>query len=680
MPFYYRRRNPYYYRRQRRWYRRNRTRSYFRRRRRRPRVRPFKAKLKKITVKEWQPAYIRYCSIKGTTCLAYVNTERLPHNSTMYELSITPDHWPGGGCFSVSQYNLDTLFNLHEKCSNWWTQSNVDMPLCRYLGVELKFYQCEYTDYIIKVNNQLPSPSNKLTYPSCHPYMMMMSSHKLIVPSRKNKKRRKPYYKLKIPPPQQLQTKWYFQVDLTKTPLLQIHASATNLNHMFARPQNNSNCITFYSLNTDLIQNRQMSTVENTSWPYKYNGTRGQYLYYYDDENPPKNGNDCKILKLIPLTNIKQNTPGRTIYETNPNPQQTEIENFLNNYQNYWGNIFNEHYREHNLENFYISYKSPENIKSEKDKIKANSNITWSSLFTTTVQDYNLTQLDQPFIVPFQYNPYRDTGQDTKCYLLQNSTGTGWEPPSNPDLILDGFPLWLILWGFQDFQIKLKKYTNIEKNCIIVIKTHFTQRPTDFYLVPLGKSFREGKSPYNNECLVQDLNMWYPMVQYQEEEINKIVSCGPGVPYMNDCITENISMFYKFKFKWGGCPPKMINVNNPAHQAQYPIPRNESDTNSLQNPASAPETVLYSFDERHGSLTTRALDRIAKDWTTQSFVTSIADSTTRTKLQETFSQLQTIEEEEFKKEKEILIKLNQLREQQQLLRQRIIHIMQNQSQ
>ncbi len=107
----------------------------------------------------------------------------------MYEKSIVPYHWPGGGSFSVSQYTLDVLYDMHKTCRNWWTGSNTDLPLCRYKGCTLKFYQCLKLDYMVKIINELPANSNKLTYPSTHPQIQLMSQNNHIVASKENRKK-----------------------------------------------------------------------------------------------------------------------------------------------------------------------------------------------------------------------------------------------------------------------------------------------------------------------------------------------------------------------------------------------------------------------------------------------------------------------------------------------------------
>ncbi len=157
--------------------------------------------------------------------------------------------------------------------------------------------------------------------------------------------------------------------------------------------------------------------------------------------------------------------------------------------------------------------------------------------------------------------------------------------------------------------------------------------------------------------------------------MNSIIATGPGIPYLPETVSENIIMLYKFYWKWGGSPPKTVTIDNPSHQITYPIPSSEHDTTSLQSPATAPESLLYSFDQRHGLITSTALDRITKDWRTQNLIASITDSERRNQLQQAFCALEATEEEEHQKKAEILQQLNNLQHQQQCLRKQIITIM-----
>nr|UGV35123.1 MAG: ORF1 [TTV-like mini virus] len=673
MPAYWTRPYRYRFRRRRYWYRSRRPRKTFRRRYYPRRQRWVSNKRKPIPLLQWQPPYIKKCLIKGKTSIINFTPKRLPNNSTMYEESIVPLHWPGGGSFCVTQMSLNALYSIHSKCRNWWTGSNVDLPLCRYKGTKLKFYQTEHTDYIVRIQTQLPSNSNKLTYPSCHPHIMFMSPGKIIIPSRDTQKRKKPYKTVWIKPPPQLQNKWYFQTDIVNTPLYTIHAVATSLQNYFLKPNLESTTITFPVLNTFLIQNRDMAIDRKQSWPYKkYGGTVAQYFYLVEGQEMPNDLQSLDVGHLIPLTNPRDYKPGLSYYSLNPVYSKDSYQQYFENYSQYWGNPFHAEILKETDRIVYAT-KSPEAIAAAV-KQKQYAKTTWKQLDESAAATV-LTKLEEDLYYYLQYNPLRDTGQDTQIYLLGNTSGDGWDPPSKPELILEGFPMWLGLFGYVDFQKKLKVLTNIDTTQIVVIKSSYTQRPHPTPIVPINIGFTLGHSPYESTVLPPDRTKWYIQEQYQEDTINQIVSCGPGIPYLPNTKSENIQMFYKSKFLWGGSPPKSVNIDDPSHQITYPVPSNQYENTSLQNPAQAPESLLYSFDQRHGSFTTAALDRITKDWTTQTFVTSITDPELRYNLKETFKELEATEEEEHEKEAQIRQQLQQLRHHQQCLRQRIISLL-----
>lgn len=585
----------------------------------------------------------------------------------MYQDSIVPYHWPGGGGFSVTKISLESLYEDHLRCRNWWTNSNDNLPLCRYTGASLKLYQCDEVDYVIKIQTQLPPHSGKLTYPSCHPAMMLMSTDKIIIPSKKTKPFRKGYKRIRIPPPPQFSTEWYFQIDMYKHALMVIYASAVSLTNYSLRPNQRSCCITFNTLNTMLIQNRNISIATTESWPYKITGTIRSYMYLYNPGRDSFTNQDTgKILvkDLIPLTNPRNDTAGQH-YTTG------DLKNYFKNFDN-WGNPFSHKVIEHSEDSILITNKSPEAIAATAT---LQATTQWETLDPS--KQTPLTWLDDHIFKKLQYNPFKDTGKDTMVYLLPNYNGDGWDPPTNEDLILEGFPLWLILWGFVDFQLKIKKYNNIQTKTILTIKTKSTFPIVHIPIVPLSDRFITGKSPYETDVLDADKTMWYPMVEYQEEEINKIVSCGPGIPYEPTYKQENINCFAKLYFKWGGSPPKHVTIENPAQQPIYPIPGNQPATISLQNPAQAPETTLYSFDFRRDFLTRSAQTRISSDWDTEKFVASITEPTTRLNLQRTLQELEAQENQQTQAEKETLQHLQQLRQYQQCLREQMFSIMKN---
>lgn len=590
----------------------------------------------------------------------------------MYVDSIVPEHWPGGGGFSVMKFSLESIYETFLRCQNWWTKSNVDLPLCRYTGCSIKLYQCNNIDYAVKVQREWPANSNKLTYPSCQSSMFMMSKGKIVVPSKKNETRKRPYKKIFVRPPPQMQSKWYFQVDLYKTPLFVLHASAISLDNYFLKPNTNSNCVTFNILNTMLIQNREMAVETTQSWPYKKQGTVSFYFYHYTGPKMPTDPNTIQLQYITALANPRIDSPGLSFADAEHQENITNWQTYINNYEKYWGNVFNAHILE-DQENILYSQKSPESFKNQAKSKQQTSK--WNELDTNRQE--TLTQLTEKIIEKLQYNPLKDTGEHTQIYLLQNSTGHGWDPPSDNDLILEGYPLWIGLIGFVDFQIKLKKYTNILTNTILTFKSLSTFPKYTLPIVILSDTFIKGHSPYETTALDPDKTKWYPMVQYQVEQLNEIVKYGPGTPYLNPQKQENVTIYCNFHFKWGGSPPKHVTIENPTQQIIYPIPRNDNATTSLQSPAQAPESTLYSFDYRHGNITNSALTRITNDWSTENLIASITEPTTRYQLQETIKEIQENEKQQTQTEEKVLQQLKQLRQYQQSLRDRIISIMSN---
>nr|UGV35153.1 MAG: ORF1 [TTV-like mini virus] len=660
----------YYGRRYRRhWYRRRRPRGPFRRRRyfkRRVRKRNFK--LKKIPILQWQPPSIRKCHIKGLECLCLFNQNRLPFNSTMYKDSYVPEGFPGGGGFTVMKFTLNNLYSMHKFCSNWWTQTNDNLPLCRYLGCKIKCYASSLIDYVIKYSTSQPAVSNKLTYPSTQPSMMMMSSQKRIIPSTKTRPRKKPYTVIRVKPPPKLENKWYFQRDMQETPLLILYAAPTSLQNYYINPNSDNNNITITSINTSFIQNRDFQLQH---WPYKHTATDSFYIYEYIGNKPHSTPSEFENQYLIPLTDVKNYTIGSSFYQAKTTYAET-LTNYCSHISKYTGNPFTFQSREKESAWFY----SKTGPQTWADQFKTKGETSQVKQIMDGTQQMALSIITEPLIKKYRYNPFKDDGKTTKIYLLKcNEQSNSWDPPENPDIILEGFPLWLAIWGYVDFQIRLGTYTNIYTNTMLVIQNK-TLHPNDNKpIVPIDLDYLNNKSPYENTVNEQDRKRWYPQVQYQTQQINQIALTGPGTTKLYEKTSEQIVIKYDFYFKWGGNPAKMVNVANPAKQIIYPMPSDQYETNSLQSPAQAIETVLYSFDQRNNELTKKALERISKDWDITELLSSFTETTGVLPAQPTYPQ-DPQEKEAQKKEKEkILQQLIEQRNQQQQLRLGIINLM-----
>ena len=89
-------------------------------------------------------------------CLVFFNKKRIGNNSVMYKDSTVPKHLPEGGGFSVMRFSLKSLYTSHLLCRNWWTVSNENLPLCKYLECKFRFYQAENIDYCVRYQISYP--------------------------------------------------------------------------------------------------------------------------------------------------------------------------------------------------------------------------------------------------------------------------------------------------------------------------------------------------------------------------------------------------------------------------------------------------------------------------------------------------------------------------------------------
>nr|UGV42525.1 MAG: ORF1 [TTV-like mini virus] len=652
--YYRRRRRPWY---RRRYYRFRRPRKTFWRRyrtRRWVRRKTFKKKLKKIYLQQYQPTCIRKCKIKGFTPLIQCTLDRIAFNYDMYELSTVPERLPGGGGFGIKAFNLEALYAEHVYGHNVWTKPNTDLPLVRYSGCKFKFYQSELTDYIVSYSISWPMQSNLGMYNTMQPSIHSMIQHKLIVPSRKTYERRKPYFIKKIKPPTQLQNKWYWQVDICKSPLVMIRTSAASLEHFYLHPNAQSSNITIKTLNTALIQHRNFKNPPASG--YYASGELTQAVYLYTTRQHYNSINEVKIKNLVFLGNTVNRVEGSSLSEIYPGKEQEKKDTWKTEHKKHWGNPFYPTYLTGDGPVFQSKISYPTYLQKLDNNI---DNIA-----------ENITEVK--LVHDVRYNPFNDKAQDQMCYFLSNNKQeTGWEPPEDSDLTNERLPIWLLLFGFPDFQKKIKKLKHIDDEYILTIIQEHT-RPIRNVLVPLNESFINGNSPYENTHNIVDIDRWYPQFQFQQEVYNNICISGPGTPKPPKGTNIEAKAEYTFYFKWGGELPPMSTIEDPKNQPFYPVPNNQLSTNSLQNPASAPERLLYSFDQRRDTLTKKALQRIQKDYgLKESFITDGANQFSETpQIQQESSSEESSQEEE---ETETLLRqLHKQRQKQRQLKYRIL--------
>lgn len=643
--------NNYYYRRRKRYpYRRRRLRKPFRKRfrrrtywRKQRKVKKFKLKkLKKLTLKVFQPKTIRLLKIKGFKCLFQGSIKRANNNYIQYIYDTVNDKRPGGGAWSLQVFSLASLYEEWQHLLNIWTVSNAGLPLIRFTGVRFKFYQSAENDYVVKYDNCWPMVDTPYTHADSAPSRMIRAQHKITVPSRKTKLRKKPYKKVFVRPPSQMTNNWYFQRDICKTPLTMLTTTAVDLRFPFAPPEALSNNVTLYTLNTFQFKNTNFQQPDASGYYYKMEGTQKYYLYAAARDHSNTWGS------LIPLTNTKDNQPGKQLNQLIKRTPTND--NKMSN----WGNPFYHLYDYENFR-FYFLTKGPTEIQ-----------------FTDLNRPLNegITEFSSYIYYQIRYNPEKDTGQDNKVYLISNLHDTKWEEPSNENLIFDGFPLTILLWGWTDWQKKLKQVSNIDNQYIVVIQTKFFSENLKYYVL-IDKDFIDGFEPFSphdeqDKLPITPANQqhWYPKHLFQQQSINTLCLSGQACPrppwnhYLQAFCT------YTFYFKLGGCPKQLEKAYDPCLQSKWPTADNIPARYQITNPETPPETELYSWDWDEDFVKKTALQRITEYTPTYETIFlstgSKSDPIALKKVQENQAQ----EEEE---EKELFLQLQQLRHRRKLL-------------
>nr|UHM27396.1 MAG: ORF1 [Torque teno midi virus] len=218
-------------------------------------------------------------------------------------------------------------------------------------------------------------------------------------------------------------------------------------------------------------------------------------------------------------------------------------------------------------------------------------------------------------LIQVQYNPMVDIGKGNVVYFI-STLQTSWSPPTTDRLLVwRDRPLWLLMFGLQDYILKAKNTTSALQGyiCVIQSKAIF---PVHDQIVVIGNNFLSGLT----ECGVQPLNPvaidnWYLDLEDQNPAINEIVKSGPFVPRMDGfrCSWE-LNMKYHSKWIWGGATPPLKPACDPYQQEVFPVPDTIKQALQIIDPKKQiPESLLHSWDYRRGFITKAALKRMQKN-------------------------------------------------------------------
>ncbi len=217
-----------------------------------------------------------------------------------------------------------------------------------------------------------------------------------------------------------------------------------------------------------------------------------------------------------------------------------------------------------------------------------------------------------------RYNPKVDTGKGNQIWFVSTLNYSYQPPRTDKDLILEGLPLYEMLFGFNNYIQKLKgDPTFLESYCLFIKSPALEpQHSANHFFCPLDWSFIYGKGPYDSYVTQPMKDKWFPRLLYQQKSINSIVVSGPYMPKLDN---QNLSTWelwstYTFYFKFGGATLPDPDTVNPGEQGTFPIPTNKQQTVQISNPEKAsPYSTIHSWDFRRGIITSKAFKRMCEN-------------------------------------------------------------------
>lgn len=479
---------------------------------------------------------------------------------------------PGGGGFGCEVITLEWLYQEFLAHHNTWSRTNQYKDLCRYTGCTITLFRHPNIDFIFQYNIQPPFQITKLTYPDIQPQNMLLQPHHRIILSRQSKPNGKLRVRVKIKPPKQMTTRWFFQKEFSEAVLVQLKAVACTFTFPRIAPKAQSQLITLYYVNENFYP--------SPSWGQVHSGgyipiatKKGVWKFF------KKAGDKLPSLEI----------------DTNKFPQGE---------QGYYKSI--------NWSGGFFD-----------TKVLTAARVTY--------QDAEVGSLP---IFAARYNPNTDTGQGNTVYavsILQHS----YDPPQiQSDYVIRGQPLWMAFHGFWNWIKYASKDKAFYTHYAFMVKSPaihpISQTSQQRRYLLLDPSFIAGKLPFDEYLDDNQKKLWYPKAQYQTETINALVESGPFIPRLTNIAesTWELSYKYTFHFKWGGPQITDRPVDDPQYQADYPVPGNHQHTVQVSDPQTlATESLLHEWDFRRGIVTHTALKRMSENFESETDICSDASGT-----------------------------------------------------
>lgn len=520
---------------------------------------------------------------------------------------------------TTTKFTLRILYDEHLRHLNYWTVSNEDLDLCRYLGGTFYAYRHPTVDFIIQIHTSPPFLDTPLTGPSIHPGMLMLTKHKILIPSLKTRPSKKHKVKIRFRPPKLFQDKWYPQSELCDTTLITVFATACDLQFPFGSPLTNNPCVNFQVLGS--VYKKHLSILPEKLTLYKD----------YYDSNLYSN-----VQLYQTFQTIAQIKPSATESEFSPTWQSCQNTIKLNpqgNNQNacndtwYYGKTYTDKITEaaQKIRTKYLTATrlALPLLQTHGDELLEYHTGVYSSIFLSAGRTYFETTGAYTDII---YNPLVDKGIGNKVWLDPLTKEDAVLNRKQAKVLLEDIPIWAALFGYTEFAAKYTGDSAISANYRLTIRCPYTEpmlvdrNNEDQGFVPYSKNFGNGKMPGGSSNVPLTMRIkWYPILFHQLELMEELVQSGPFA-YRGDEKMCVLAIKYNFRWKWGGNPVSHQIVRNPCKGGSG-ARREPRSIQAVDPKYVTPTLSFHSWDFRRGLFGKASIERMSRESETNVYPT-----------------------------------------------------------
>ncbi|ABV25035.1 ORF1 [Torque teno virus 3] len=567
---------------------------------------------KKLIIKQWQPNFIRHCYIIGYMPLIICGENTFSHNYATHSDDMLSTG-PYGGGMTTTKFTLRILFDEYQRHLNFWTVSNQDLDLARYLGTKIIFFRHPTVDFVVQIHTQPPFQDTEITAPSIHPGMLILSKKHILIPSLKTRPSKKHYVKVRVGAPRLFQDKWYPQSELCDVTLLVIYATACDLQYPFGSPQTDNVCVNFQILGQPYYQHLKtaLGLTEKTTYENHYKNNLYKKIKFYNTTET--------IAQLKPLVDATTNQTWS--HYVNPNKlTTTPTSEITHNNTWYRGNAYNDKITdlpEIVKKSYYKATELaiPEAVKPTTDLFEYHAGI-YSSIFLSPGRAYFETPGAYQDII---YNPFTDKGIGNIVWIdwLSKSDAVYSEKQSKCGIF--DLPLWAAFFGYAEFCSKSTGDTAIAYNSRVCVRCPYTEpqllnhnNPSQGYVF-YSYNFGKGKMPGgSSQVPIRMRWKWYVCMFHQLEVMEAICQSGPFA-YHSDEKKAVLGIKYKFDWKWGGNPISQQIVRHPCNGQTSSGNRVPRSVQAVDPKYVSLQLVWHSWDFRRGLFGQAGIKRMQQE-------------------------------------------------------------------